>query len=155
MKQTVVLFALFTALLVGGCSSLMLQPADFSWAAEEILDVNNSGMVSAPRYSVEFNVMPLLQKEFGVDTVQAQETKVIRLIRDKEGFYYVTASKFKNVYVFKQGEGALALSNTISISEDKPMDDPKFNQKNMYIELLNGDSKVQLSKGGILQGGGK
>jgi hypothetical protein len=35
------------------------------------------------------------------------------------------------------------------------MDDPKFNQRNTYIELLNGSGKVQLSKGSIIQGGGK
>jgi hypothetical protein len=155
MKKTVVLFALITALVAGGCTPLLLQPANFSWAAEEILTVNDNGMVSAPRYSVEFSVKPLLAKEFAADTMLAKETKVIRLIRDRAGFYYVTASKFKNVYVFTQSEGALALSSTISISPDKPMDDPKFNQRDTYIELLNGNGNVQLSKGGILQGGGK
>lgn len=155
MKKTLVLFALFAALIAGGCSSLQLQPADFSWAAEEILDVTNGGMVSAERYSVEFNVQPLLAKEFASDSMMAKNTKMVRIIRDRAGFFYVTGPKFKNVYVFGQGEGSLSLSNTISISPEKPMDDPKFNQRDSYIELINGSGKLHLTKGGVQQGGGK
>lgn len=154
MNKIVALFTLTVGLIVGGCSSLLLQPADFSWAAEEILDVNN-GMVSAQRYSVEFNVKPLLAKEFGADIESANNTKIVRVIRDKAGFYYLTAPKFKNVYVFTQGEGALSLANTIAVSPDKPMNDPKFNQRGTYIELLNGSSTMQLTKSGAMQGGGK
>lgn len=154
MKNIVALFTLAVALIVGGCASLQLHPADFSWAAEEILTVNN-GTVSADRYSVQFNVKPLLAKEFGADSSMAMNTKIVRVIRDKAGFYYVTAPKFKNVYVFGQGDGMLSLSTTIAVSPDKPMDDPKFNQRGNYIELLNGTSKMQLTKSGSLQGGAK
>ncbi|MDD5464638.1 MAG: hypothetical protein PHP62_05815 [Candidatus Moranbacteria bacterium] len=137
MKKIVILFALFVALIAGGCSTLQLQPADFSWVTEEILDVTNDGMVAAQRYSVEFNVKPLLAKEFAADSMAAKNTKTVRLIRDKAGFYYVTGPKFKNVYVFAQAEGSLSLSNTIVISPEKAMDDPKFNQRNNYVELIN------------------
>lgn len=155
MKKTLVLLALFAGVIAGGCSSLQLQPADFSWAAEEILDISSGGMVSAERYSVEFSVKPLLAKEFAADSMMAKNAKMVRIIRDKAGYFYVTGPKFKNVYVFGQGEGSLSLNNTISISPDKPMEDPKFNQRDSYIELLNGSSKLQLTKGGVQQGGGK
>jgi hypothetical protein len=154
MNKIVALFTLTVGLIVGGCSSLLLQPANFSWAAEEILDVTN-GMVSAQRYSVEFNVKPLLAKEFGADSAAARNTKIVRVIRDKAGFYYVTAPNFKNVYVFAQSEGGLSLANTIAVSPEKPMNDPKFNQRGMYIELLNGNSTMQLTKAGTMQGGGR
>lgn len=147
--------AMLAALLLTGCASLQLQPADFSWASEEILDIESSGMVSAKRYSVEFNVKPLLSKEFAADTMAAKNAKTIRIIRDKAGFYFVTGPNFKNVYVFQHGDGSLSLSNTISISPETPMSDPKFNQRNTYIELLNGSAKIQLTKGGVQQGGGK
>lgn len=155
MKKSHSLTVLVTALLLGGCASLQLQPADFSWPAEEILDVQSNGMVMARQYNTAFNVKPLLSKEFAADSMSAKETKIVRVIRDKAGFYYITAPKFKNVYVFQHGDGNLSLSNTISISQDKPMDDPKFNQRNTYIELLNGGMKTQLNKGGIQQGGVK
>ncbi len=155
MKKVVILFALFVALIAGGCSTLQLQPADFSWVTEEILDVTGSGMVSAQRYSVEFNAKPLLAKEFAADSMAAKNTKTIRVIRDKAGFYFVTGPKFKNVYVLAQAEGSLSLNNTIVISPEKPMEDPKFNQRDSYIELINGNSKLQLTKAGMQQGGGK
>jgi len=155
MKKALVLFILITAMLVGGCASLQLQPVNFSWASEEILDVASNGMVEAQRYSVAFNVKPLLAKEFAADSMAAKNTNVVRVIRDKDGYYYITAPKFKNVYVFNHGEASLSLSNTILISQDKPMSDPKFNQRDKYIELLNSGVKVQLIRTGILQGGTK
>lgn len=112
-------------------------------------------MVDAKRYSVAFTVTPLLAKEFAEDSMAAKNTKEIRLIRDKAGFYYLTGKKFKNVYVLVQSEGALAVNNTLTISAERPMDDPKFDQKDSYIELWNGKEKFQLNKGGAQPVGGK
>ena len=97
----------------------------------------------------------LRPKEFAADTMAAKETKEIRLIRDKAGFYYLTGKKFKNVYVLAQSDGALGVSNTLTISAEKMMDDPKFDQKDSYIELWNGKDKFQLTKGGAQPVGGR
>ncbi|MFZ4621530.1 MAG: hypothetical protein ACOYNS_13295 [Bacteroidota bacterium] len=155
MKKILVSFGFLISMMLIGCSSLQLQPADFSWAAEEIIEVGAKGMVEAKRYSVAFTVTPLLAKEFAEDSMAAKNTKEIRLIRDKAGFYYLTAKKFKNVYVLAQSEGALAVNNTLVISAEKQMDDPKFDQKDSYIELWNGKEKFQLTKGGAQPVGGK
>ncbi len=148
MKNILIFIGILASLAIVGCSSLQLQPADFSWAAEEIVAVNSKGTVDAKRYSVAFNVTALLAKEFAADSAAAKNTTEVRLIRDKTGFYYLTGKKFKNVYVLAQSEGALAVSNTIVISAEKTMDDPKFDQKDSYIELWNGTEKYQLTKGG-------
>ncbi|MEI7905816.1 MAG: hypothetical protein WCI84_00515 [Bacteroidota bacterium] len=155
MKKFLVLIGIIISLAFVGCSSLQLQPADFSWAAEEIVEVGAKGMVEAKRYSVAFNVTALLAKEFETDTMEAKNTKEVRLIRDKAGFYYLTGKKFKNVYVLAQGDGTLGVSNTLTISAEKTMDDPKFDQKDSYIELWNGKEKYQLTKGGAQPLGGK
>ena len=155
MKKVLVSIGFLVSIVLVGCSSLQLQPADFSWAAEEIIEVGSKGMVDAKRYSVAFTVTPLLAKEFAEDSMAAKNTKEIRLIRDKAGFYYLTGKKFKNVYVLVQSEGALAVNNTLTISAEKPMDDPKFDQKDSYIELWNGKEKFQLTKGGAQPVGGK
>lgn len=155
MKKNLILISMFMSLAMIGCSSLQLQPADFSWASEEIVEVGSKGMVEAKRYSVAFTVTPLLAKEFATDSMAAKNTNEVRLIRDKAGFYYLTGKKFKNVYVLAQSEGALAVSNTITISAEKAMDDPKFDQKDTYIELWNGKEKFQLTKGGATMLGGK
>jgi len=154
MKKILILTSIFISLAMIGCSSLQLQPADFSWAAEEVVEVGSKGMVDAKRYSVAFTVTPLLAKEFAADSMAAKNTTEVRLIRDKSGFYYLTGKKFKNVYVLAQSEGALAVSSTITISE-KAMDDPKFDQKDTYIELWSGKEKYQLTKGGATLLGGK
>jgi hypothetical protein len=155
MKNSLIVITLLAALIFGGCASLQLQPVDFAWAAEEILDIESNGMVTARQYSVSFNVKPLLQKEFAADTMKAKSAKMIRLIRDKAGYYFITGPDFKNVYVFNHGDASLALSNTISISQEKAMDDPKFNQRDAFIELMNGGVTLKLNKGGIMQGGAK
>ncbi len=155
MKKILILISMFTSLAMIGCTSLQLQPADFSWAAEEIVEVGSKGMVDAKRYSIAFTVTPLLAKEFAADTMAAKNTNEVRLIRDKAGFYYLTGKKFKNVYVLAQSDGALAVSSTIAISADKAMDDPKFDQKDTYIELWSGKEKYQLTKGGATLLGGK
>lgn len=158
MKKTLTMFAILTGLIIGGCASLKLEPADFSWQTEEILDVDNGGMVNAARYSVAFNVKPLLVKEFAVDTMQAKNTREIRLLRDKAGFYYIVAKNFKNVYVFGQTDGGLKMETAIPVSQTE-MSDPKFNfnTKTKTYELWNGKDKYLLTKAGIspLQGGVK
>ena len=155
MKKNLILLSAFASFAIVGCTSLQLQPADFSWAAEEIVEVGPKGMVDAKRYSVAFNITALLAKEFAADSMSAKETKEVRLIRDKAGFYYLTGKKFKNVYVLSQSDGALAVNSTLLISAEKTMDDPKFDQKDTYIELWSGKDKFQLTKGGAQPMGGK
>jgi hypothetical protein len=155
MKKILILIGIFTSLAMIGCSSLQLQPADFAWQADEILAIGSNGMVSAKQYSVAFTVTPLLAKEFATDSMALKNTNEVRLIRDKAGFYYLTGKKFKNVYVLAQSEGALAVSNTVIISVEKAMEDPKFDQKDTYIELWNGNEKYQVTKNGAQLLGGK
>lgn len=155
MKNILVMISAITALMIVGCSSLQLQPANFSWAAEEVVQLGDQGMVDAKRYSVSFSITALLAKEFSADPAAAKNVQEVRLIRDKAGFYYVTGKNFKNVYVLSQGDGALGVSSTLAISAEKAMDDPKFDQKDSYIELWNGKDKYQLSKGGVQPLGGR
>ena len=155
MKKMFILISAVAMIIIVGCSSLQLQPADFSWAAEEIVEVSAKGMVDAKRYSVAFNITALLKQEFAADSMAAKGTKEIRLIRDKAGFYYLTGKKFKNVYVLAQSDGALSVSSTLTISAEKAMDDPKFDQKDAYIELWNGKEKYRVTKGGAQPLGGR
>ncbi|KAF0138454.1 MAG: hypothetical protein FD122_3787 [Stygiobacter sp.] len=158
MKKILSTILLGIALFVSGCASLKLEPADFSWFAEEILDVDASGMVSARQFSVAFNVKTLLAKEFATDSMDAKNTKEVRLIRDKAGFYYIVAKKFKNVYVFASSDASLKLENTFVLSQTE-MKDPKFNYntKTKTYELWNDNDKYTLSKTGAvpIQGGVK
>ena len=143
--------SLFIILLTTACSVLTLQPANFSWPIESILPVDDQGNVAEDRYSVEFNTKGLFFEEFN-DSL-AFEGKEINLIRNNEGNYFITASEFKNVYVFKANEGTLALHKKINISETA-LNKPAFNQRDSYIELIDGDKKFNLSSQGIVEDSG-
>lgn len=131
---------IFAGLLIySACSTLTLQSANFAWPIESVLPVNDEGNVLDERYSVEFNTTPLFYEE--LKDSNAYAGKDIRLIRDKEGYYYMTANEFKNVYVFQAEEGKLILENKIPISETGIIR-PAFNQRDTLIELVDANNKT-------------
>jgi len=130
---------------------LRLQPANFSWPLESVLSVDDNGKVAEDRYSIEVNTIGLFFEEFQ-DSL-SYRGKEVRMIRDNQGFYFMTASNFKNVYVFKADEGTLKLEKKIFISEFG-LQTPAFNQRNPYIELVDGTNKMNLTHKGI-EGGTK
>ncbi|MFI5237621.1 MAG: hypothetical protein ACHQLA_06780 [Ignavibacteriales bacterium] len=134
------LFFICAGLLIyTACSTLTLQTANFSWPIESVLTVNDDGDVVDQRYSVEFNTLPLFYEELQDST--AYKGEEIRLIRDQQGYYYVTANEFKNVYVFQAEDGELLLENKIPVSETGIVR-PAFNQRGTYIELVDANSKI-------------
>ena len=150
MKRLLILF-LFLILITAACSVLTLQPANFSWPLESVLSVDDNGKVAEDRYSIEVNTIGLFFEEFQ-DSL-SYKGKEVRMIRDNQGFYFMTASNFKNVYVFKADEGTLKLEEKIFISEFG-LQTPAFNQRNPYIELVDGTNKMNLTYKGI-EGGSK
>ncbi len=141
------------AILETGCSSLTLEPANFSWPIENELKVDAGGMIQESRYRISFNVKPMLYEETK-DSVNVSG-RLIDIIRDVQGYYYLTGPQFKNVYVFRQAEGCLTLENKITVSEDGLLS-PGFNQRTLYIELVNGsDIPIMLTKDGSKKENGK
>ncbi len=156
MKIFFVLSCSVLSLIAFGCSSLTLSPVHYQWPVESVLSVDGKGNVEEPRNFIAFNVKPLLFEETG-DSVHVSGVE-LRIIRDVDGYYFMTAPKFKNVYVFASDEGKLKLEKKILVSETG-MASPAFNQDKEgrpYIHLLNGKEKpILLSKSGIQQGGQK
>ncbi len=151
MKKLLLPFLLPILLWCAGCSPLALKPADFSWPVESVLRVDGKGMVQENRYQLSFNVKPMMFQETG-DSVNVSGI-TIRIIRDQSGYYYITAPKFRHVYVFGTGDGALMLASKVFIS-DKGMDAPAFNARPPLIQLLNGSDQPRLiSRDGIREGG--
>lgn len=141
----VLLFVILT-----GCNPLSLRPADFGWPVESVLKADGKGTVQESRYQLSFNIRPMLFEETG----DSSNTSVaVRVIRDRAGYYFITAPGFKHVYVFGTGDGALTLESKIMISE-KGLSAPAFNARPPHVQLLNsGDTPVLLSKSGIQEGG--
>ena len=140
-------FPLFLLLIIAAaCSTLKLQQADFAWPVESVLFVNDDGMVTEDRYSISFDARGLFFEEFQDSSVF--KGKKIRIIRDVNGFYFITAEKFKNVYVFKMDDGAMILDNKISVSETG-ITNPILNQRQSYIELIDDSKSIYLTNTGI------
>jgi len=150
MKR-IIISSLLLFIITAACSVLTLQPANFSWPLESVLPVDDNGKVTEDRYSIEVNTIGLFFEEFQ-DSL-SYKGKEIRMIRDNQGFYFLTASNFKNVYVFKVDEGKLELEEKIFISEFG-LQTPAFNQRDPYIELVDGTYKTNLTYKGT-EGGSK
>ncbi len=146
MTNMRIIIALLLIIFVYSCSSLVLKPADFSWPIESVLKVNDDGLAEEDRYTFSFNIKPLFYEE--LQDSLAYLDREVRVIRNTEGFYFITAEGFKNVYVFETTDGALELEKKILINENG-LNKPVFNQRNPFIELIDGQNKYYLTKKGI------
>lgn len=145
------ILAIALVLMGWGCASLTLKPVDFSWKLENVVTIDDYGDATGPPKTLSFNAKELFQME-GIDLSGASgESFSIRMIRDRKGFYYMTAKNFRHVYVFKQKAGALKLKSRILIDK-MGMQAPALNQRDPYIQLLTGDKEVMLTHKGISKG---
>lgn len=139
MKRIKIIFPLIIFTWLYGCSGLVIQPVDYAWPVECVLEAENDGTVSEIRHALEFNIKPLFFEEF--QDSSNIKGKSIRIIRDVKGFYFIVGQGFKNIYVFSPEEGAFKLSNKIQINE-MGLVSPAFNQRSPAIELLDGENKI-------------
>jgi hypothetical protein len=148
--KILIIAAVSVLVFITGCTNLLLKPADFGWPVESVLKVDNNGMVIEKRYSFSFNTRELFLTE--TSDSSGFRGKDLRLIRNNNGYYFITANNFKNVYVFYPDNGSLVLSNKIAITDSTGMTDPAFNQRTPYIELIyNTNRKLYLNNDGIFE----
>ena len=156
MKIMYHVFICVFAIILVGCSPLLLRPVDFSWPIEVTLKPDAKGNVHESRYQVSFNVKALLFEELQDSAAVTKHT--FHILRDQAGYFFIIAKGFKNLYVFGQGDGVLKLEKKIFISE-KGLEAPALNQKTPYVHLINEDKEnaapVVLTKDGIIEGGKK
>lgn len=151
MKTVKYLVPIVLAFLTS-CSSLVLKPADFSWPLESVNTVSNNGIVEVKRYSFNFDAKQLFLKETGDST--SYQNQQLRVIRNSKGYYFMVSNNFKNVYVFKVIDGEFKLEKKIEISKKDGIQNPAFNQRSPFIELVyggNSDQKLNLSEDGIVK----
>lgn len=142
---------IISIIIITACSSLKLSPAEFAWPIESVLKINNDGFAKEERYSFSFNTKSLFMEE--MQDSMAYVGKKLRIIRNQDGYYFITSKGFKNVYIFETSEGSFSLKEKITINETG-LNNPFFNQRTPYIELIDGDFKAYLTNEG-LQGGVK
>lgn len=144
------LFILAIAILGLGtaCNKFVVEDVNYSHAIESVLTPDENGVVEDVRHGISFNINPFIQQEFG--EVADKTVDKVRLIRNKEGYYFITATSFKNVYVMEPKRGELKLENKIKVS-DEGLISPAFNLRNAVVQLVNTetDQVVNLNAKGI------
>jgi len=146
-KVTILMFV--SALGLVGCKqSMVISKVDYSQSIESVLVPNDQGMVEDVQHGLKFNVKPLQYME--TQDTSSVTVRQVRYIRGSEGYYYITAPDFKNVYVMAPEKNKLELENKIKIS-DSGIPKPAFNQRSSYIQLLNRNNgeSWQLKPNGI------
>lgn len=139
--------AVFMLLFVTACSSsLVIQHVDYSQPLETVLHPNSKGVVNDVRQGLSFNVKPLQYAETK-DTTSVTVSD-IHVIRGTDGYYYVTAPGFKDVYIMAPAESKLETKKKVLVSQSG-LTNPAFNQRKPYIELLDNGNVYNLTKDGL------
>ena len=146
MTYSKIFLAIISFVILSSCSSLTLAPAEFGWPLEAVLKIDNNGFVREDRTSMLFDTKALFLEETQDSLGYAGKT--LHLIRNNEGFYFMTALDFKNVYVFTVDKSAFSLENKIQINETG-LKNPAFNQRKPFIELLDDGITYKLSSEAI------
>jgi len=149
-KAALIWFLAIPAL--SGCASVTLKPVDFSWSFESVLTTDSNGYVRAEPKTIAFNAGELFRAEMKDPGVAAGA--VVRIIRDYDGYYFVTSPGFRHVYIFSGAMGKLTLKKKVLIAE-QGMEKPFFNRRELGIELVANGQAYLLSRKGIVSGGKK
>lgn len=144
-----IILLVFTVIIITSCSTLTLTPAEFGWPIEGVIKVDNKGFVKEDRSAILFDTKALFLEETQDSLGYAGKT--LRVIRNYEGFYFMTAVDFKNVYVFGVDKNSFVLENKIEINETG-LKNPAFNQRKPFVELIDDGKTYKLTSEGIDEG---
>lgn len=128
-------FAVTAVLLVAGCKqSMVISKVDYSQSIESVVTPDENGVVEDGRHGLKFNIKPLQYAE--TQDTSSVTTDQVRYIRGQEGYYYITAPNYKNVYVMASEKGTLKLKKKLEVSESGLVK-PAMNQRATHIQLVN------------------
>lgn len=130
-------------MLATACNKFVVENVNYSQQIESVLVPDENGDVHDVRHGISFNVEPFKAQEFGEEDSTTQ-IKEIRLIRNAEGYYFITASQFKNVYVMEPGKSELKLKNKIKVSEER-LAAPALNLRDATVQLVKTDTNEILT----------
>ncbi len=153
-RTSILLLLWSPSVLFISCSSLTLENVDFGWPVESALPVSDKNTIDDVRYGLTCNVTPLALAEF--QDTSALKGKALRVLRNPQGYYFVTGAGFAHVYVFGPGVGTLSLYRSIGMGtteDDKPirLTDPALNQRPPHVQMLDGKTKHLLTPDGIVE----
>ncbi len=133
LSKVTLLFSILLVCVTACNKTLVIEDVNYAQYVESVLIPNEDGIVTDYRNNISFSINSLLSEEHGENT--NSNVNEIRLIRNQQGFYFITADQFKHVYVFEPKRGELKLKETIEISIDG-LESPIFNWRDPYIEII-------------------
>jgi hypothetical protein len=133
--KAVTMISMIAFLFVTGCKqSMVISKVDYSQSIESVLEPDEDGTVNDIKHGLTFNIKPIQFEE--TQDSSSVTTEQVRYIRGQEGYYYITAPDYKNIYVMAPEKGKLVLKEKLKAS-DKGIAKPAFNQRMTHIQLLN------------------
>ena len=148
-QRLIPIFLLASIVMAGtACKTFVVKNVNYAHQIESVLTPDEDGIVNDVRHGISFNVQPFQKKEFGEN--DSTRIKEVRLIRNEEGFYFITANQFKNVYVMEPESGSLKLLKKIKVSETG-ISEPAFNMRDGIVQLVKIETNeiVSLNEKGI------
>lgn len=143
------IFILIFIFIFSSCSTFKIENVKYGWNGEYFAEPDENGDFTIPKNSMKFNILKLLEEE----GIKNKITDIkLRIIRDDEGYFYITGDKFKYIWVFKTDESSLKLKNKIELLKGRTLEDPKFNEKKPNIKVfLKDKSEFIINKDGIIK----
>ncbi len=140
--------------LAAACKTFVVKEVNYAHQLESVLTPNEDGVVNDTRHGISYSIIPFQQQEFGENS--DQQVEEVRMIRNADGYYFITASKFKNVYVMEPAEGELKLKKKIKVTEDG-LKAPAFNLRSPFVQLVDTSTTqtFTLNENGIHQNKGE
>ncbi|NIT61251.1 MAG: hypothetical protein GWN00_35120, partial [Aliifodinibius sp.] len=113
--QVITVISVVAAVLLTGCKqSMVISKVDYSQSIESVLQPDDEGTVTDPQHGITFNIKPIQYAE--TQDTSSVTTNQVRYIRGQEGYYYITAPDYKNVYVMAPEKGKLVLKETLKVT---------------------------------------
>jgi hypothetical protein len=145
----IILIILAFSILFVSCTSFKIENVTFGWNAEYFATPDDNGNFTVPKYSMTFNVLSILKEE---NIIEKPSAIKFHIIRDDDGYIFLAADKFKNVWVFESSEKSLKLHAKLDLTEKQPLNDPKFNENKPNIKVFTQDKKeFVINKDGVIK----
>ena len=151
IQKALFLLVIASLVFLQACQkALVIKNVNYAQNIESVLEPDDEGTVSDVRHGIRFSVLSLQATEFEQDSTKV--IRQIRLIRNNQGYYFITANNFKHVYVMKPAKGELKLENKILVNESG-ISNPALNWRSPLVELVGLGSTEQLflTENGIIK----
>jgi hypothetical protein len=140
LRKSTLAFVLLTTLFLQACNkSLVVKNVNYAQQIESVLIPDEDGNINDVRYGLSYSILPFQYEEFNdTSTVMVSE---VRMIRNHQGYYFITADKFKHVYVMAPKRGEFKLEKKILVDQDGLLS-PAFNWREPVVQLIDDSNNV-------------